>query len=207
MVHMSGMKEVNTGAGIETLPVINMDYITSWKAEVNSEVPFSAVRTTIVELCRKFNVASVTFDYWQSADMIQSLRNNGINADAFTVKKSAYDTLSTTIYDGRLRGYWDEQLVEGEILKLRLINNTKVDHPSKGEKDKADALAGSVYRCITNFGMTQDVEIEIWGADSIEYEMFDGEEAIDKISNVAPIAAPQNRAIPEDLESWLIEMI
>lgn len=207
MVHMSGMKEVNTGAGIETLPIINMDYITAWKADVNAEVPFSSVRSTIVELCRKFNVASVTFDYWQSADMIQSLRSNGINADAFTVKKSAYDTLSTTIYDGRLRGYWDEQLIEGEILKLRLINNTKVDHPSKGEKDKADALAGSVYRCITNFGITQDVEIEIWGGEGLEYEDYDGEEAIEKISEVKPFQVSKQREIPEHLEKWLIEMI
>jgi hypothetical protein len=207
MVHMSGMKEVNTGNHIETLPIINMDYITSWKAAVNSEVPFAEVRGMIMELCRKFNVAAVTFDYWQSADMIQSLRHNGINADAFTVKKSAYDTLSTTIYDGRLRGYWSEQLIEGEILKLRLINNTKIDHPSKGEKDMADALAGAVYMCMTNFGIVQDIDIEIWGGDDLDYEKYDGEAAIEAISTFLPNKQEPMRAIPVDLEEWLIEMI
>jgi len=67
-----------------------------------------------------------------SADMIQSLRALGINADLHTVAKKDYDTLSTSIYDGRFRGYWNEILVEDELLKLKLINNSKVDHPTTG---------------------------------------------------------------------------
>ena len=93
------------------------------------------------------------------------------------------------------------------LLKLRLINNTKVDHPSKGEKDKADALAGAVFMCITNLGMEQDLEIEIWGRDSIEDEAYDGDEVIEKILQRPPNQAVDERKIPEDLERWLIEMI
>lgn len=207
MAHMSGFKEINTGGGVETLPIVNIDYVTAWKAQVNSEIPFDEVRGAIVELCRKFNVASVTFDFWQSADMIQSLRNNGINADAFTVKKNCYDTLSTAIYDGRIRGYWDEQLVEDELLKLRLINNIKVDHPSKGEKDKADAVAGAVYMAITNFHVVSDVNIEIWGGDSLEHEEYDNEDTIERVKLFVPTAANKKLEIPGDLGDWLIEMI
>ena len=86
-------------------------------------------------------------------------------------------------------------------------SNTKVDHPSKGEKDKADALAGATYMCITNFGTTQDVEIEIWGADTIEDEMYDGEDAIEAITKKPSDQANPVREMPSDLEEWLIEMI
>jgi hypothetical protein len=53
----------------------------------------------------------------------------------------------------------------------------------------------------------QDVEIEIWGADSIEYEMYDGEEAIETISKPSSDLVKPTRDIPADLENWLIEMI
>lgn len=202
MVHTSGLKEVETLAGIETLPIINMDLIYYWRAAPNEEIPFSAVRKMIVDLSRKFDVAMVSFDYWQSIDMIQSLRGAGIRSEAFTVKKAAYDTLSTAIYDGRLRGYWDEQLVENELLKLRLINNNKIDHPAKGEKDAADALAGSVWACLQNIGSAQELEIEIWG----DAEMMNSDLVIDKIAQ-RPEFKEDDKEMPDDLKDWLFEVI
>lgn len=132
MVHSPGLKEVNTYMGVERLPVVNVDFVHAWQAGHGEEINYSQVRSMIVDLCRKFEVASVTLDMWQSADIIQSLRSNGINADWHTVKKSDYDTLSTCIYDGRLRGYWNPLLVEDELLKLKLLSNNKVDHPTTG---------------------------------------------------------------------------
>lgn len=161
MVHSGGFKEIKTSMGVETLPVVNMDLIHSWEAKPGAEINFSAVRQMIVDLCRKFDVAKVTFDRWQSIEMVQSLKALGINADFHSVKKSDYDTLLTSIYDGRLRGYWDEILVEEELLKLRLFNNNKIDHPSSGSKDLADALAGAVYSCVENISSDQEIEIEL----------------------------------------------
>lgn len=161
MVHSGGFKEIKTSMGIETLPVVNVDLVHSWEAKPGAEINFSAVRQMIVDLCRKFDVAKVTFDRWQSIEMVQSLRAQGINADFHSVKKSDYDTLLTSIYDGRLRGYWDEILVEEELLKLRLFGNNKIDHPASGSKDLADALAGAVYSCVDNITSDQEIEIEI----------------------------------------------
>jgi hypothetical protein len=127
----------------------------------------------IIELCRKFDVAKVTFDRWQSIEMIQSLRSQGINADFHSVKKTDYDTLMTTIYDTRLRGYWNELLVEEELLKLRLFANNKIDHPNSGSKDLADALAGSVFTCIENMSVEMEIDIEILGSDFKQYEEVD----------------------------------
>jgi hypothetical protein len=105
--------------------------------------------------------------------MIQSLKAQGINADFHSVKKTDYDTLMTSIYDTRLRGYWNHVLVEEELLKLRLFSNNKIDHPNAGSKDLADALAGSVFNSVQNMGVEQEVEIEILGIDAPDGEDFE----------------------------------
>ena len=155
--------------GVETLPVVNMDLVYSWEATVGNEINFASIRQMIVDLCRKFDVALVTFDRWQSVEMIQSLRAQGINADFHSVKKADYDTLLTAIYDTRLRGYWNEILVEEELLKLRLFGNNKIDHPATGSKDLADALAGATASCVKNIAITEEMEVEIMYPDK-EYD-------------------------------------
>ena len=172
MVHSPGFKEIKTGMGVETLPVVNVDLVYSWEASPGQEINFGQVRQMIIDLCRRFEVGLVTFDRWQSVEMIQSLRAHGINADFHSVKKTDYDTLMTTIYDGRLRGYWNELLVEEELLKLRLFSNNKIDHPNSGSKDLADALTGSVYNCIQNISMNQEINIEILTPNS-DFEQYE----------------------------------
>ncbi len=51
------------------------------------------------------------------------------------------------MYDGRLEGYWREEVVT-EIQRLSLLRNGRVDHPPGGSKDEADALAGAVAGAI-----------------------------------------------------------
>jgi hypothetical protein len=165
MVHCTGLKEVKTLMGVENLPIINVDLVYSWEASVNQEINFASIRQMILDLCRKFDVAKVTFDRWQSIEMIQSLRAQSINADFHSVKKTDFDTLMTAIYDTRLRGYWNELLVEEELLKLRLFGNNKIDHPSSGSKDLADAVAGAVFVCVENMAIDGDIEIEILSPD------------------------------------------
>jgi hypothetical protein len=205
MVHSPGFKQIKTLGGVENLPIIEMDYIQSWKAEDNSEIPFAAIRTTIAELTRRFTVVSVTFDQWNSADMIQSLRSLGINADLHTVAKKDYDTLSTAIYDGRLRGYWNDILVEDELLKLKLINNTKVDHPTTGSKDLADSVAGATFMCISN--MSSDFEIDIEILDAVDFTTLEGEEADGAIKRTLTskgvIETEKPKELPDDIKSWL----
>ena len=201
MVHCSGLKEVQTLAGVEKLPVINMDIVKYWEAAQQEEIPLSEIRTFVVELCRMFDVGMVTFDMWSSADMIQSLRGMGINAEWHTVKKTDYDTLSTAIYDQRFRGYWDELLVEEELLKLKLINNTKIDHPSKGSKDVADSIAGAMFVCMDNLMIDTEIEVEIMGFDDDIESEENERQIIDKI-----LPSSREDKIPEELEEWL-EMI
>lgn len=203
MVHCPGFKKIKTLGGVENLPVIEMDYLQSWKAEDNSEIPFAEIRATISDLTRRFTVVSVTFDQWNSADMIQSLRSLNINADLHTVAKKDYDTLSTAIYDGRLRGYWNEILVEDELLKLKLINNTKVDHPTTGSKDLADSVAGAAFMCVSNLVSDFEIDIEILDEENYNIMYEDGDEEIMKKISAADSKNDLVKEIPNDILGWL----
>jgi intein/homing endonuclease len=206
MVHCPGLMEIKTSGGTERLPIIEEDYLRSWEAEPYCEIPFSEIRNTIVELSRRFPVASVTFDQWQSADMIQSLRSLGINADLHTVKKTDYDTLSTAIYDRRFRGYWNQLLVEEELLKLKLINNMKVDHPTSGSKDLADAIAGATFMCIKELSMDLEIEIEVLQA--VDYDELTTEsiDMVQRYNGSAKYATDVNKEMPQDISAWLASL-
>ena len=45
------------------------------------------------------------------------------------------------------------------------FGNNKIDHPSSGSKDLADAVAGAVFVCVENMAIDGDVEIEILSPD------------------------------------------
>lgn len=205
MVHSPGMKEIRVGGGhIEHLPIVNMDLVYYWEGSQEHEVPFSEVRRMIVDLARKFNVVSVTFDQWQSVDMIQGLKALGINADLHGVRKTDYDTFSTAIYDKRFRGYWSKLLVEDELLMLKLFNNTKIDHPTTGTKDLADSVVGATFMCISNTQSDIEVEVEIW-EDKIDYDeltSYDFDEVLDKI-NESKTSKKEEKPVPEDVQMWL----
>jgi hypothetical protein len=203
MVHCPGLKNINTGLGVESLPVLNVDLVKSWSAAPGAEINFSSIRALIVDLCRRFSVGIVSFDQWQSVEMIQSLRGMGINADFHSVKKTDYDTLMTSIYDKRLRGYWNEILVEDELLKLKLLNGIKIDHPTSGSKDLADSVAGAVFQAIQNIRIDQEIEIEF---DAFSHEEFESEydEAEVRVKkDLTSDKFESDNVIPEDIMNWL----
>ena len=205
MVHCPGLKSINTGLGAEQLPVMNVDLVYSWQAQPGAEINFSQIRAMILDLCRRFSVAIVSFDQWQSVEMIQSLRAMGINADFHSVKKADYDTLMTSIYDKRLRGYWNEILVENELLKLKLMHGNKIDHPASGSKDLADAVAGAVFQSVSHMQIDQEIEIEF---ETFSHEMYEDEEdsaefRVKKNLTESRSESEIDAGMPEDIQSWL----
>jgi len=203
MVHCPGLKNINTGLGVESLPVLNVDLVKSWEAAPGAEINFASIRALIIDLCRRFSVAIVSFDQWQSVEMIQSLKGMGINADFHSVKKTDYDTLMTSIYDKRLRGYWNHILVEDELLKLKLINGIKIDHPTSGSKDLADSVAGAVFQSVQHIQIDQEIEIEfdLFSHEAFESEYDEADVHIKK--DLTSDKLESEEEIPEDIRLWL----
>jgi len=99
-------------------------------------------------LSRGFFLSAVTFDGFQSLQIIQDLKGAGVNALQYSVDRSpeAYDTLIATIFQQRFDYYYQFTFCE-ELKAIQLIGN-KYDHPIGGSKDVSDGVAGALAMCV-----------------------------------------------------------
>ncbi len=196
MVHCSGF--VKSDHDEQVMPIIKMDLIKYWEAPPGGEVDFNDVRRFVFALASRFPVAMITIDRWQSIDTKNIFEAKGLPVEFMSVKKTHYDTLSTTIYDGRLKAYYDPILVDEELARLQLIRGVKVDHPKTGFKDGADALAGAVFTCTSNSYVEEVIDIEVidenWRNDTVDQEKTE----VDKPQDIV-----QRKEMPDDLKSFL----
>jgi hypothetical protein len=91
----------------------------------------------------------VSFDGFQSAQLLQDLQNAGFTTEYVSCDKSTdpYQALRGAIMENRLSIY-EYGPVEEELSLLQLDPITmKVDHLPGGKKDCADALAGVAWHC------------------------------------------------------------
>jgi hypothetical protein len=122
-------------------------------------VDFSEVKQFIVDLrSRGFNIKKVTFDRWNSHDIMSELRMIGIETETLSVAKKHYDDMAMLVGEERIVGP-SIKLLTDELLQLRIIRD-KVDHPRKGSKDLSDAVCGAIYNAIA-YSRKEDEEIEI----------------------------------------------
>jgi hypothetical protein len=140
----------------QDLPVIKVDFVTSYESDLSAETPDGEMvaretqlrwfRKLVRELIeRGFSIQLVTLDGWQSVDTIQIIQSWGIDAAIQSMDRTAmpYTSLRDVVYDGRLEAYNDGIIVD-EIEGLTRLRNGKIDHPADGSKDEADALCGAV---------------------------------------------------------------
>ena len=93
------------------------------------------------------SIAMVSGDSYEHAALMQPLMRAGMKTRLYSLDRndSAYTTLRSTIYAGRLSLYDYEPLLK-ELRELNYFESErKVDHPVGGSKDLADALAGAVF--------------------------------------------------------------
>lgn len=174
----------------------------SVKAPKGRQISFEKNRNFIYWLKQMgFKIKCVSTDTYQSADFGQIIASKGYNYKVLSVDRvdsdhicKPYQYLRTTIYEKRVDLY-DSQELTSELIDLeRNINTGKVDHPSGGRKDMADALAGSVYMA------SQDAE---------QYA-YDYGEDLDTVLNYNQITTNQNtmrKQINVDFEQELQNML
>lgn len=157
-ITVNTMSAVNGGVISKTSPAIETPLVFGIKALPGSEVPFWKVRQFLVYLrSNGVNIAVVTCDGYQSADMMQLLNKLGFNAryDSVDRTKDPYLKLSNNILLGLIK------MPQSKILRTELMNlqnlPKKIDHPAivvvdgkqqAGGKDIADAVAASSFNAI-----------------------------------------------------------
>lgn len=132
-----------------------VDLLLQVVASSGKEVSLQGIRRLIFSLIdRGFNIVSVTFDGWQSVDMIQELTRKGIEAKVFSVDRTTapYDTLKSLEYQGLVHRY-SHPIYEREIIEIHRDKAGKWDHPTHsslrerleglrhGSKDVSDSVA------------------------------------------------------------------
>jgi len=150
---------VKRGNEVETLPMIHIDFALEVKPPKGGEIQIWKIRELIYK-CRELgvNVRWVSFDGFQSADSIQTLRQKGFQTGLQSVDRTdtPYQLTKMALYDDRIKIPTHRKLLS-ELLGLERDSKTgKIDHRPGSSKDVSDALAGVVY------GLT--MRREIWAS-------------------------------------------
>lgn len=155
---ISGFKEVkrrdisSLTERVELAPNIVVEWATAVEARHGQQIPLYKIRQFIIWLSEKgVLVGSVTADGFQSADLIQLMSRLGYKSGDVSVDRTIipYISFRNAVYEDRCLMPRNE-LLKKEIFGLEVIQKgRKIDHELNGSKDVADAVAGCVYKRLT----------------------------------------------------------
>ena len=144
-----GFKAMDRGEGlIEYLPEIDFDFAIDVLPPKNDEIDLAKIRALIYKLYELgLNIRWVSLDSFQSADMIQRLRQEGYRAGVQSVDLTTdpFIAAKLALLDRRVKIPYHPRL-EHELVNLEYdAIKDKIDHPSHGSKDIADCFAGVIW--------------------------------------------------------------
>ncbi len=125
---------------------VEVDLVLEWKPEPSRPVDYLNVRDVILWICSRYPVVQVTFDKFQSVQIMQELIEAGVNAQqmsfAQTEQLRMYLALKAAVYHHTIQwpaSAWSN--IEMSLTYLKRIGN-KITHDERlSPKDVADALA------------------------------------------------------------------
>lgn len=186
------------GAYTNAQPYVIVDAVKYWTPTKEKAVDFTEVKNYIISLKQRgFNIKRVTFDRWNSFDMMEQLKSYGMNCETLSVAKKHYEDMLLCVMEERIRGPKLNLLID-ELMELRIVKKDKVDHPRKGSKDLADATCGAIYNAIS-LTPKGDSEIHVYSYDAFDEEVVgSGSESSDNLIRVA-----KKREVPPNLRQFL----
>lgn len=199
LAHVEKWERRRIGADMtEAAPVIIVDLVRFWTPNPTKNVDFAEVRQFIVSLRQRgFNIKLVTFDRWESEDMMSYLNSVGMKSERLSVAKKHYEDMAMVVGEERLHGPRIQLLID-ELLQLMIMNNDKVDHPRKGSKDLSDAVCGAIFNSIAHTPRDSNETIEV-----VTLSSMTKEERINTLPDGVIRAPKSSQPMPPDLEDWL----
>jgi hypothetical protein len=203
MAHVNKWVNVKvTDTYSQPAPIVEVDAVRYWTPTPDKSVDFTEVKDYILSLkTRGFNIAICTFDRWNSHDMMQQLKQYGINTEILSVAKKHYDDMAMVVAEERLIGPHIPLLID-ELCQLRIMRD-KVDHPRKGSKDLADATCGAIFNAISRTRFDNNQEINVHTYESMSYDNDFGAKDDPDTTSYNMIRAPR---MPEDLREAMDRM-
>ena len=145
---VEGVWDAENGRAFDQYRVcVEYDFILTIGAGRAKPISFEKIQNFFIWLRNYcgFQFAQVSADTFQSVGPLQALERVGFKTDFISLvrTKVPYMTLRSAYEDGRVLMYRQEHFMrEAEAL---LDLNKEIDHPPGGQKDTADAVAGSHY--------------------------------------------------------------
>jgi hypothetical protein len=203
MAHVNKWVNVKvTDTYSQPAPIVEVDAVRYWTPTPDKSVDFTEVKDYILSLkTRGFNIAICTFDRWNSHDMMQQLKQYGINTEILSVAKKHYDDMAMVVAEERLIGPHIPLLID-ELCQLRIMRD-KVDHPRKGSKDLADATCGAIFNSISRTRFDNNQEINVHTYESMSYDNDFGDKDDPDTTSYNMIRAPR---MPQDLREAMDRM-
>jgi hypothetical protein len=203
LAHVDGWVTMKIGENYkQAAPRVIVDAVRFWTPTASKSVDFTEVKDYILSVReRGFNLKVVTFDRWNSHDMMQQLGVHGIKTEILSVAKKHYEDMSLTLTEERLHGPHIQLLID-ELLQLRIVKD-RVDHPRKGSKDLSDAVCGAVFNSISLTPPERNKEVEIYtyaGVFADEIEQLKNESDA-RLKNT--IRIPDRKEVPKNLREFM----
>lgn len=149
LAHVDKFQKAMYDTDNQVSPYVVVDMVKYWKPDRNRPVDFADVRDFILDLNRHgFNIKLVTFDRWNSDQIMKALNDIGVLSEKLSVDRDHYSELAMLMGTGMIEGP-DVELLRNELKKLVVLPNGKVDHTNKSSKDLSDAVVGAVYNAIS----------------------------------------------------------
>jgi phage terminase large subunit-like protein len=204
MAHVEDWVDIQIASTSTYQPKIIVDAIRWWTPKSTENVRFEDVREFIVELYRQgFNIKLVTFDRWNSVDIMEELRGYGIDTETLSVARPHYQDMAVVLSEERLKGPNNKILVD-ELLQLRAVGTNKVDHPRKGSKDLSDAVCGAIYNADKHTPRVFNRVVEIHTYSQMVDDRVDRARADEK--RAGKVIAPPKKEMPATLAASLDRM-
>jgi phage terminase large subunit-like protein len=128
------------------LKKVVVDCVLTWEPRANTPVAVLNVAEVMLRLARYYGIRRVTFDKWNSANVIGMFLEAGIMADDLSFsgaqQLAMFRNLKLLIYNGMFEMPPDEKVVQ-ELQYLKLVNG-RITHDVMG-KDRADAVAAASW--------------------------------------------------------------
>lgn len=178
MVRFDGFTDVTRVSGeIETLPIATCEMAVTILPNQQAEIEIGEVRAWVrqLKITYGYPIRGITYDGWNSLESRQQWKRQGMRTGLQSVDRTCvpYKNLRDAIYDGRLRLYYQDILVD-ELISLEYDEKReKVEHPPKGSKDVADALCGA-YWLLLGRSKTWEAYAEVGDREDLG-DRFDGE--------------------------------
>jgi hypothetical protein len=136
------------------------DLLIEWRPNKKERLPVDLmnVAEVIEMICNQVYVKKALFDKFNSADITQRLISLGVDAEdknfSNQFQVEIYKNLRSLIYTQNIE-LLDHQITDGserlnaneELKKLKIINDSKIDHDKRYGKDFSDARAAATWIC------------------------------------------------------------